>query len=68
MTEDVHAVAAYLAPTLVRGPARCRLEDVATRTGLTLERVRDCVRMLIERGCIRQTGCAPDGASVYVLP
>ncbi|MFF4491292.1 Bro-N domain-containing protein [Streptomyces sp. NPDC001544] len=68
VTEDVHAVAAYLAPTLVRGPARCRLEDVATRTGLTLERVRDCVRMLIKRGCIRQTGCSPDGAPVYVLP
>ncbi|MGW2636540.1 BRO-N domain-containing protein [Streptomyces sp. NPDC001348] len=68
VTEDVHAVAAYLAPMLVRGPARCQLEDVAARTGLTLERVRDCVRMLIKRGCIRQTGCSPDGAPVYVLP
>ncbi|MEU6550758.1 hypothetical protein ABZ915_10800 [Streptomyces sp. NPDC046915] len=68
VTEDVHAVAAYLAPALVRGPVRCQLEDVATRTGLTLDRVRDCLRMLIRRGCMRQTGCTPDGAPVYVLP
>lgn len=68
VTQDVHSVAAYLAPELVRGPARCPLEDVATRTGLTLDRVRDCVRLLIERGCVRQTGRAPDGAPVYVLP
>ncbi|MFF4399948.1 Bro-N domain-containing protein [Streptomyces sp. NPDC001480] len=68
VTEDVHAVAAYLAPALVRGPAWCPLEDVATRTGLTLDRVRDCMRMLIKRGCIRQTGCASDGTPVYALP
>ncbi|WP_328876772.1 hypothetical protein [Streptomyces sp. NBC_00287] len=68
VTDDVHAVAAYLAPALVRGPARCRLEEVAERTGLTLDRVHDCVRMLLKRGCVRQAGCAEDGAPVYVLP
>ena len=68
VTDDVHAVAAYLAPALVRGAVRCRAEEVATRTGLTLERVRDCVRMLLKRGCMRQTGCADDGTPVYVLP
>ncbi|MFK4112012.1 Bro-N domain-containing protein [Streptomyces sp. NPDC002176] len=68
VTEDVHAVAAYLAPALVRGPVACRLEDVATRTGLTRDRVHDCVRMLIKRGCVRQTGSAADGVPVYTLP
>lgn len=68
VTEDVHAVAAHLAPALVRGAARCRPEEVAARTGLTFERVHDCLRMLLKRGCVRQTGCDPDGAPVYVLP
>ncbi|MEU5342007.1 Bro-N domain-containing protein [Streptomyces sp. NPDC020766] len=68
VTGDVHAVAAYLAPALLRGGARYRLEEIATRTGLPQERVHDCVRMLLKRGCVRQTGCAPDGAPVYVLP
>ncbi|MGW1911990.1 hypothetical protein ACWCQS_15040 [Streptomyces sp. NPDC002076] len=68
VTEDVHAVAAYLAPALVRGPVHCRLEEVAERTGLTLDRVHDCVRMLIKRGCVRQAGVAAEGVPVYVLP
>ncbi|MGV9319504.1 BRO-N domain-containing protein [Streptomyces sp. NPDC003660] len=68
VTDDVHAVAAYLAPALVRGPVACRLEDVATRTGLTRDRVHDCVRMLIKRGCVRQTGSAADGVPIYTLP
>ncbi|MER8028715.1 Bro-N domain-containing protein [Streptomyces bauhiniae] len=68
VTEDVHAVAAHLAPALVYGPVACRLEDVAARTGLTLAHVHDCVRMLIKRGCVRQTGSAADGVPVYTLP
>ncbi|MFJ3643700.1 Bro-N domain-containing protein [Streptomyces sp. NPDC090108] len=68
VTEDVHAVAACLAPALVRGPVPCRLEEVAERTGLTLERVHDCLRMLIKRGCMRQVGSAADGMPVYALP
>jgi prophage antirepressor-like protein len=67
-TEDVHAVAAYLAPALVRGEASYRMEEIATRTGLSLARVHDCLRTLLKRGCMRQTGCAADGAPVYVLP
>ncbi|KOU63762.1 DNA-binding protein [Streptomyces sp. MMG1533] len=67
-TEDIHAVAAYLAPALVRGAASYRMEEIATRTGLSLARVHDCLRTLLKRGCMRQTGCAPDGAPVYVLP
>ncbi|MFD8296285.1 BRO-N domain-containing protein [Streptomyces bauhiniae] len=68
VTEDVHAVAAHLAPALVHGPVACRLEEVAARTGLTLARVHDCVRMLIKRGCVRQTGSVADGVPVYTLP
>ncbi|MFH9086973.1 DNA-binding protein [Streptomyces sp. NPDC017673] len=68
VTEDVRAVAAYLAPALVRGPVHCRLEEVAERTGLALDRVHDCVRMLIKRGCMRQSGVGAGGMPVYVLP
>ncbi|WP_086772677.1 BRO-N domain-containing protein [Streptomyces bobili] len=67
-TEDIHAVAAYLAPALVRGEASYRMEEIAARTGLSLARVHDCLRTLLKRGCMRQTGCAADGAPIYVLP
>ena len=67
-TEDIHAVAAYLAPALVRGEASYRMENIATRTGLSHARVHDCLRTLLKRGCMRQTGCAADGAPIYVLP
>ncbi|MFF0435148.1 Bro-N domain-containing protein [Streptomyces sp. NPDC004327] len=74
VSPDVHAVAAYLAPALVRGGVRYRLEEVARRTGLTAERVRDCVRVLVERGCMRYAGGGAggdgggDGGLLYVLP
>ncbi|MFF3847288.1 Bro-N domain-containing protein [Streptomyces sp. NPDC002328] len=68
VTDDVHAVAACLAPALVRGEARYRVEEIVSRTGLSQDRVHDCLRMLLKRGCVRQTGCAADGAPVYVLP
>ncbi|MEU8540042.1 Bro-N domain-containing protein [Streptomyces sp. NPDC048717] len=67
--EDIHAVASCLAPALVRGGVRYRLEEVARRTGLTSERVRDCVRILVERGCMRHAGgTGADGGLLYVLP
>ncbi|MFF6802618.1 BRO family protein [Streptomyces sp. NPDC012616] len=68
VTDDVHAVAAVLAPALVRGEAHYRVEEIATRAGLPHDRVHDCLRMLLKRGCLRQTGCSADGAPVYVLP
>ncbi|MCF4139370.1 Bro-N domain-containing protein [Streptomyces sp. Tue 6430] len=68
VTDDVHSVAAYLAPALVNGTARYGVEQIALRTGLPQERVQDCLRMLLKRGCVRQTGCSPDGTPVYVLP
>lgn len=68
VTDDVHAVAAVLAPALAHGESRYRVEAIATRTGLSHDRVHDSLRMLLKRGSVRQTGCAPDGAPVYVLP
>ncbi|MGW6537387.1 BRO-N domain-containing protein [Streptomyces sp. NPDC055051] len=66
---DMRVVAGFLAPALVRGGVRCRPQDVTRRTGLSGERVRDCVRLLIERGCIREVGDpCPDGTRIYVLP
>ncbi|MER5734998.1 BRO family protein [Streptomyces sp. NPDC002262] len=66
---DVRAVASFLAPALVRGGIRCRPQDVTRRTGISGERVRDCVRLLIERGCMREVGDpCPDGTRIYVLP
>jgi len=68
VTDDVHAVAAYLAPALLNGGAHYRVTEIANRTGLPHDRVHDCLRMLIKRGCMRQAGCTPEGAPVYVLP
>ncbi|MEU2233080.1 BRO family protein [Streptomyces vietnamensis] len=69
ITGDVRTVASCLAPALVRGGVRYRSQDVTRRTGLSGERVRDCVRLLIERGCMREVGRpAPDGTRIYVLP
>ncbi|MFH9858816.1 Bro-N domain-containing protein [Streptomyces sp. NPDC017202] len=68
VTDDVHSVAAYLAPALVHGAACYSVEQIALRTGLTQDRVQDCLRLLLKRGCVRQTGCSPDGVPVYELP
>ncbi|WP_405855657.1 BRO family protein [Streptomyces sp. NBC_00090] len=69
ITGDTRTVACCLAPALVRGGVRYRPQDVTLRTGLSGERVRDCVRILLERGCMREVGPPdPDGARIYVLP
>ncbi|WP_426403928.1 Bro-N domain-containing protein [Streptomyces sp. R-07] len=69
ITGDIRTVASCLAPALVRGGVRYRPQDVTRRTGLSGERVRDCVRLLLERGCMREVGTpAPDGTRIYVLP
>ncbi|MEV0090110.1 Bro-N domain-containing protein [Streptomyces sp. NPDC050738] len=66
VTEDIHAVAAYLAPSLVQGAAEYRFEEIAASTGLTLGRVRDCVNLMLDLGCMRQSGETADGAPRYV--
>ncbi|MFI9119165.1 BRO family protein [Streptomyces bikiniensis] len=69
ITGDVRTVADCLAPGLVRGGVRYRAQDVTRRTGLSGERVRACVRLLLDRGCMREVGGPdPDGTRIYVLP
>ncbi|MFB7453138.1 Bro-N domain-containing protein [Streptomyces sp. NPDC056194] len=69
ITGDMRTVATCLAPALVRGGVRYRPQDVTHRTGLSCERVHACVRLLLERGYMREVGGpAPDGTRIYVLP
>ncbi|MDX3454030.1 Bro-N domain-containing protein [Streptomyces sp. ME02-8801-2C] len=68
VTEDVHTVAAHLAPALLHGGADYRVEEIAVHTGLTPDRVSNALELLSEHGCVRQVGRAPDGAPFYVLP
>lgn len=68
VTEDVWAVAVAVAPVLVEeGELREPLESIAARTGLSVRRVNDCLRLLRKHACIRSRGGAGDGAPVYVL-
>ncbi|MFC8366959.1 BRO family protein [Streptomyces sp. NPDC057239] len=68
VTEDVWAVAVVIAPVLVeQGELREPLESIAARTGLSVRRVNDCLRLLRKHACIRSRGGAEDGAPVYVL-
>ena len=68
VTEDVHTVAAHLAPALLHGGADYSVEEIAVCTGLTPDRVSNALELLSEHGCVRQVGRAPDGAPFYVLP
>ncbi|MFI8947668.1 Bro-N domain-containing protein [Streptomyces sp. NPDC053750] len=68
VTEDVWAVAVVIAPVLVeQGELREPLESIAARTGLSVRRVNDCLRLLRKHACIHSRGGAEDGAPVYVL-
>ncbi|MFI1419898.1 Bro-N domain-containing protein [Streptomyces sp. NPDC020731] len=68
VTEDVWAVALVIAPVLVEnGELREPLESIASRTGLSVRRVNECLRLLRKHACIRSRGGAGDGAPVYVL-
>lgn len=68
VTEDVWTVAVVIAPVLVeKGELREPLESIAARTGLTVHRVNECLRLLRRHACIRSQGGAEDGAPVYVL-
>ncbi|MEU9452779.1 Bro-N domain-containing protein [Streptomyces sp. NPDC048277] len=68
VTEDVWLVAVVIAPVLVdRGELREPLESIAARTGLTVHRVNECLRLLRKHACIRSQGGTEDGAPVYVL-
>ncbi|MFE2095637.1 MULTISPECIES: Bro-N domain-containing protein [unclassified Streptomyces] len=68
VTEDVWTVAVVIAPVLVEsGELREPLESIAARTGLSVRRVNECLRLLRKHACIRSRGAAEDGAPVYVL-
>ncbi|TGN74688.1 DNA-binding protein [Streptomyces bauhiniae] len=68
VTEDVWTVAVVIAPVLVeKGELREPLESIAARTGLTVRRGNECLRMLRRHACIRSRGGAEGGAPVYVL-
>jgi prophage antirepressor-like protein len=68
VTEDVWTVAVVIAPVLVEhGELREPLEAIAARTGLTVRRVNESLRMLSRHACIRNRGAAENGAPVYVL-
>ncbi|MEV8127135.1 Bro-N domain-containing protein [Streptomyces sp. NPDC085944] len=68
VTEDVWTVALVIAPVLVeKGELREPLESIAARTGLSVRRVNECLRLLRTHACIRSRGGAEGGAPVYVL-
>ena len=68
VTEDVWTVAVVIAPVLVEeGELRQPLEAIAARTGLSVHRVNECLRMLRKHACIHPRGATEDGAPVYVL-
>ncbi|MBF8171371.1 Bro-N domain-containing protein [Streptomyces olivaceus] len=68
VTEDVWTVALAIAPVLVAtGELREPLESIAARTGLSVRRVNECLRLLRRHACIRSRGGSEDGAPVYVL-
>ncbi|MFJ8731856.1 Bro-N domain-containing protein [Streptomyces bauhiniae] len=59
VTEDVWTVAVVIAPVLVeKGELREPLKSIAERTGLTVRRVNECLRMLRRHACIRSRGGA----------
>ncbi|MGX1368727.1 hypothetical protein RKD19_004086 [Streptomyces canus] len=49
------------------GELRQSLESIAARTGLSVHRVNECLRLLRKHACIRSQGASEDGAPVYVL-
>ncbi|MET7476403.1 Bro-N domain-containing protein [Streptomyces sp. NPDC005648] len=68
VTADVWTVAVVIAPVLVEeGELRQPLESIAARTGLSVHRVNECLRLLRKHACIRSQGATEDGAPVYVL-
>ncbi|MDX3690373.1 Bro-N domain-containing protein [Streptomyces europaeiscabiei] len=68
VTEEVWTVAVVIAPVLVEeGELRQPLEAIAARTGLSVHRVNECLRMLRQHACIHARGATGDGAPVYVL-
>ncbi|WP_327718215.1 Bro-N domain-containing protein [Streptomyces sp. NBC_00490] len=68
VTADVWAVAVVIAPVLVEeGELRQPLDSIAARTGLSVHRVNECLRLLRKHACIHPRGGDEDGTPIYVL-
>ncbi|MET7573582.1 Bro-N domain-containing protein [Streptomyces sp. NPDC005492] len=68
VTADVWTVAVVIVPVLVEEGELCQpLDSIAARTGLSVQRVNDCLRMLRKHACIHSRGGSEDGAPIYVL-
>lgn len=68
VTSDVWAVAVVIVPVLVEtGELSQPLDAIAARTGLSVHRVNECLRMLRKHACIHSRGGTEDGAPIYVL-
>jgi prophage antirepressor-like protein len=68
VTSDVWAVAVVIAPVLVeQGELRQPLASIAARTGLSVHRVNECLRLLRKHACIHSQGGSEDGEPIYVL-
>ncbi|MBE8471411.1 BRO-N domain-containing protein [Streptomyces justiciae] len=68
VTSDVWSVAVVIAPVLVEeGELRQPLASIAARTGLSVQRVNECLRLLRKHACIHARGGTEDGTPVYVL-
>ncbi|WP_406142439.1 Bro-N domain-containing protein [Streptomyces sp. NBC_01089] len=68
VTEDVWAVALTIAPLFAAdGELRMPLESIAAKTGLSENRVNECLRFMRKHACIQPTGASADGAPVYIL-
>ncbi|KOG21200.1 BRO-N domain-containing protein [Streptomyces viridochromogenes] len=68
VTSDVWAVAVVIAPVLVEhGELRQPLASIAARTGLSVHRVNECLRLLRKHACIHPRGASEDGEPIYAL-
>ncbi|WP_328372155.1 Bro-N domain-containing protein [Streptomyces sp. NBC_00445] len=68
VTSDVWAVAVVIAPVLVEeGELHQPLASIAARTGLSVHRVNECLRLLRKHACIHSRGAGEDGEPIYVL-
>lgn len=68
VTSDVWAVAVVIAPVLVEhGELRQPLASLAARTGLSVQRVNECLRLLRKHACIHARGGDEEGTPIYAL-
>ncbi len=68
VTSDVWTVAVVIAPVLAEhGELRQPLASTAARTGLSVHRVNECLRLLRKHACIHPRGASENGEPIYAL-